>query len=103
MSTPSQVFNRLKNDLFLYYNTPFGVRSPEVMAERNALLDAEGKTWQVPFIEVLRDYQLTGVGVTQALRDAGAADELGAFIKCGLIPFDDIFVHQKESLEYSIK
>ena len=103
MSTPSQVFNRLKKDLFLYYNTPFGVRSPEIMAERNALLDAEGKTWQIPFIEVLRDYQLTGVGVTQALRDAGAADELGAFIKCGLIPFDDIFVHQKESLEYSIK
>jgi ATP-dependent helicase YprA (DUF1998 family) len=103
MSTPSQVFNRLKQDLFLYYNTPFGIRSPEIMAERNALLDAEGKTWQTPFIEVLRDYQMTGVGVTQALRDAGAADELGSFIKCGLIPFDDIFVHQKESLEFSIK
>jgi ATP-dependent helicase YprA (DUF1998 family) len=102
VTTPFKIFDRLRSDLFRYYDTPFSIRSPELMRERNLLLNREGGTWQVPFIEVLRDYQLTGNGIARAFRDAGAAHELESFVKCGLIPFDDIFIHQKESLECSL-
>ena len=103
MTTPNQVFDRLRGDLFKYYNTPFSIRDKKIEAERNALLDAEGKTWQTPYIEVLRDYKVTGLGVESALRQAGASEELASFIKCGLIPFDDIFIHQRDALEHTIK
>lgn len=103
MTIPNQIFNRLRADLFRYYDTPFRVRSQEIMNERDQLLNKEGKTWQIPYIEILRDYQLTGLGVEGALREAQASDELASFIKCGLIPFDDVFIHQKEALEYSIR
>ena len=103
MTTPNQIFNRLRSDLFRYYDTPFRVRSEEIMKERDQLLNKEGKTWQLPYIEILRDYQLTGIGVESALQSIGASDDLAAFIRCGLIPFDDIFIHQKEALEFAIK
>ena len=52
---------------------------------------------------MLLDYKVTGLGVESALKQAGASKDLASFIKCGLIPFDDIFIHQKDALESTIK
>ena len=39
MTDPRGTFERLRDDLFRYYDTPFRVRDDEIMEERRALLD----------------------------------------------------------------
>ena len=72
MADPASTFERIRADLFRYYDTPFRVRLEGVMSERRALLDRQGGTWQEPWVEVLRPYALTGVGAGSTLAAAGA-------------------------------
>ncbi len=92
-------FERLRGDFLRYYDTPFKVRLDEVMAERRSLLDRDGGLWREPWIEVLRDYALTGLGLDQAFRDAEAPAELAPFTRCGLIGHPDVFKHQQQALQ----
>ena len=48
---------------------------------------------------VLRPYAVTGVGAEEALRGAGAPDDLYAFTRCGLLDFPDLFAHQRDALQ----
>lgn len=98
MASPASSFTRLREDLFRYYDTPYRLRLDGVMQERRALLDRVGGAWQQPWVEVLRAYALTGFGSEDAFRRAGAPDDLLDFAKCGLIDFDDVFVHQRDAL-----
>lgn len=98
MASPAATFDRLRQDLFRYYDTPFRVRLDGVMRERQALLNRPGGAWQEPWVEVLRPYAVTGLGVTEAMRRAGAPAELAGFSQCGLLDFDDVFVHQHDAL-----
>lgn len=98
MANPADSFNRLPEDLFRYYATPFRVRFDEVMRERRALLDKAGAVWQEPWVEVLRPYAVTGLGSGEALKDAGAPPELLELVRCGLLDFDDVFTHQRDAL-----
>ncbi len=92
-------FERLRGDFLRYYDTPFKVRLDEVMAERRSLLDRDGGLWREPWIEVLRDYALTGLGLDQAFRDAEAPAALAPFTRCGLIGHPDVFKHQQQALQ----
>jgi len=99
MATSTSAFERLRDDLFRYYDTPFRVRLGEVMDERRALLDRDGGLWREPWIEVLKDYALTDLGLDEAFRAAGAPDDLAPFARCGLMEYDDAFLHQQQSLQ----
>ena len=66
--------------------------------ERRALLDKMGVAWQQPWIEVMRPYAVTGIGTAGALAAAGAAPDLVEFSRCGLLDYDDVFVHQRDAL-----
>jgi ATP-dependent helicase YprA (DUF1998 family) len=68
------------------------------MAERRSLVDKAGGAWQEPWVEVLRPYATTGLGLEAALDDAGASADLKQFARCGLLDFDDVFVHQRDAL-----
>ena len=92
-------FERLRKDLLRYYDTPFKVRLDEVMDERRSLLDRDGGLWREPWIEVLRDYALTGLGLDQALKAAGAPPDLTQFASLGLIEHPDVFKHQQQALQ----
>lgn len=98
MASPASTFGRLREDLFRYYNTPFRLRLDGVMAERRALLDRAGAEWQEPWVEVLRSYAVTGLGAKDAMCQADAPAELIEFARCGLLDFDDIFIHQRDAL-----
>ena len=98
MPNPVTAFERLRADLFRYYDTPFRVRLPEVLAERRSLLDHEGGQWREPWLEVMRNYAITGDGKERALKDAGASQELIDLTACGLLPHDDLFTHQRDAL-----
>ncbi len=92
-------FERLREDLLRYYDTPFKVRLDEVMDERRSLLDRDGGLWREPWIEVLRDYALTGLGLDQAIKAAGAPPDLAQFASLGLIEHPDVFKHQQQALQ----
>lgn len=92
-------FERLREDFLRYYDTPFKVRLDEVMDERRSLLDRDGGLWREPWIEVLRDYALTGLGLDQAIKAAGAPPDLAQFASLGLIEHPDVFKHQQQALQ----
>lgn len=99
MSNPISVFERLREEFFRYYGTPYRVRYAAIEKERRRLLDRAGSTWQEPWIEPISEYQLTGLGFEAAMEEAGACPELAEFARCGLIDFDDVFTHQARSLQ----
>ncbi len=98
MTNPYSVFDRLRREFFRYYDTPYRVRYPQVEFERRQLLNREGVTWREPWIEPITEYQLTGVGVEEALKRAGGSSDLAEFAKRGLLRYPDVFLHQADSL-----
>lgn len=98
MAQPARSFERLREDLFRYYDTPFRLRDQAVMRERRDLLDRQEVVWQPPWLEVVRPYATTGQGLQGALRQAAAPASLADFVRCGLIEHDDLFMHQRDSL-----
>jgi hypothetical protein len=102
MPNPISAFERLRADYFRYYDTPFRVRLDPVMAERRNLLDQEGKQWREPWLEVIRNYSLTGLGTQAALTNAGASIDLVDLAKCGLLEYPDVFTHQADALRSAI-
>ena len=99
MASPVVSFERLRADLFRYYDTPFRVRLETVTHERRELLDRDGVVWREPWIEVIRQYAVTGLGAAAALSSAGAPKDLQAFSSCGLLDYEDIYVHQRDALQ----
>jgi ATP-dependent helicase YprA (DUF1998 family) len=95
-------FDRLRDDVFRYYETPFRVRLDGVTRERRALLDRMGVAWQQPWVEVIRPYAVTGLGSVDAVRAAGASDDLVEFSRCGLLDYNDVFIHQRDALASSL-
>ena len=100
MANPTSVFNRVREELFRYYRTPYRLSDGDVERERFAMLDREGMTWREPWVEPVLEYQVTGRGVSQALADAGASPELAEFARQGLLDpsFTDIFTHQRDAV-----
>lgn len=103
MATPISVFERLREDFFRYYGTPYRLRDELIQRERDDLLDAEGVSWREPWVEAIRDYELTGEGFEAAAEAAGAPEGFAEFARCGLIDFPDVFKHQRDALHHGLK
>ena len=110
MSNSIKAFEDLRETIFRYYDTPFRVQLDGVMKERKNLLDHDGGLWRLPWVESIKNYKQTGQGKEKAIISAGSTDELVELVDRGLLatwddenqamlPFPDIFVHQKQSLE----
>lgn len=103
MTDPFSTFQRLRDDLFRYYETPFRLRSDGVTRERRELLDRDGITWREPWIEVIQSYATTGLGLAGAIKSSGADQELEGFVRCGLFEHEDLLEHQRDTLKSVIE
>lgn len=92
-------FDSLRDALFRYYDTPFGLRDQQLQRERRQLLDRDGGTWRQPLIEMRPDYLTVGHDLDGSAARAGAVAELAQFGQCGLIPAGRrLYRHQEQSL-----
>ena len=66
MSNPLAIFEDLRDTYFRYLDSPFDLRYPDLVAERRALLDADGRLYRRPLIEPVPAYQLSGETFSQA-------------------------------------
>lgn len=76
MANPQTTFHRLRDDLMRFYDTPYRLRLEGVMAERRSIVDRAGGAWQEPWVEVIRPYDVTGLGLDEAIKSAGGSDDL---------------------------
>jgi ATP-dependent helicase YprA (DUF1998 family) len=94
------VFDALRDYFFRYYDTPFALREVGIQHERRALLDNDGVSWREPWIELLKDYEVTGMGAAAAITSAGGTSELAEFSGLGLLAgISDLYTHQYRALE----
>lgn len=94
------VFDALRDYFFRYYDTPFGLRDSGIQQERRALLDADKVSWREPWIELLKEYEVTGVGTAAALTSAGGTSDLIEFTASGLLSgIPDLYRHQYKAFE----
>jgi hypothetical protein len=57
MSNPLAIFEDLRDTYFRYLDSPFDLRYPDLVAERRALLDVDGRLYRRPLIEPVPAYQ----------------------------------------------
>ena len=74
MSNPLAIFEDLRDTYFRYLDSPFDLRYPDLVAERRALLDADGRLYRRPLIEPVPAYQLCGQTFSQAAQALLGAD-----------------------------
>lgn len=93
MSNPLAVFEDLRDTYFRYLDSPFDLRYPDLVAERRALLDADGRLYRRPLIEPVPAYQLSGQTFSQAAQallgpiwPQPIVADLAAFVSQGLFP-----------------
>ncbi|WP_422733921.1 DEAD/DEAH box helicase [Micromonospora sp. WMMD558] len=92
-------FDVLRDALFRYYDTPFGLKDERLVRERRALLDRDGGAWRRPLIEMRPDYAVVPHDIAASATAAGAVPELAAFAECGLIPSGrPLYRHQEQAL-----
>lgn len=94
------VHQTLREHLFRYYNTPFGLADAAVERERQVLLDQDGAAYREPWLELLPDYHLATESFEQTCTAVGHPD-LAPFGRCGLIPttIHSLFEHQAQALD----
>lgn len=61
MSNPLAVFESLRETYFRYLDSPFDLRYPDLVAERRALLDVDGRLYRRPLIEPVPAYRRSGL------------------------------------------
>ena len=71
MTDPIALFDELREMYLRYLDSPFDLRYPELVTERRALLNADGRIFRQPLIEPVPAYQSgnrTFQAMAQALR-----------------------------------
>lgn len=116
MSNPLAIFEDLRDTYFRYLDSPFDLRYSDLVAERRALLDTDGRLYRRPLIEPVPAYQLCGQTfpqVAQALLGAiwpqPIVADLSAFASQGLFPPTlpngqprELYTHQRAVFEESV-
>ena len=116
MSNPLAIFEDLRDTYFRYLDSPFDLRYPDLVAERRALLDADGRLYRRPLIEPVPAYQLCGQTFTQAaqtllgpLWPQAVVADLSAFVSQGLFPPTlpngqprELYTHQRSVFDESV-
>lgn len=93
------VFAGLRDAMFRYYDTPFGVSDESVMSERRALLDQNRVSWREPLIELRPRYMPADTTVEGSFRLAGAPAETAEFAQYALPPgVESLYSHQHQAL-----
>ena len=110
MSNPIAIFEDLRNTYLRYLDSPFDLRYSDLVAERRAILDVDGRLYRQPLIEPVPAYRPCGETFPQAVQALlGAAwpqstiADLSAFVSQGLFPPGrEMYTHQREAFEESV-
>ena len=97
-------FEHLKDALFRYYDTPFGLADERLQRERRALFDRDGGAWRYPMIEVRPQYVSAGVSISESVREAGAHPHLAELAELGLLRgVPSLYEHQHRALVAAVR
>ncbi|MET9673370.1 DEAD/DEAH box helicase [Streptomyces sp. NPDC006482] len=97
-------FEHLKESLFRYYDTPFGLADDQLQAERRQLFDTDGGAWRRPLIEVRPQYVSEDVGIAESVRAAGAHPHLAELVERGLLKgVPSLYEHQHRALAAAVR
>ncbi|MFH9004569.1 DEAD/DEAH box helicase [Streptomyces afghaniensis] len=97
-------FEHLKDALFRYYNTPFGLADEHLERERQRLFDTDGGAWRDPLIEVRPRYVSMECDIADSVREAGAHPELAELVQLGLLDgVPSLYEHQHEALVAAVR
>ncbi|MDT0484795.1 DEAD/DEAH box helicase [Streptomyces doebereineriae] len=97
-------FERLREALFRYYDTPFGLANRKLMEERRKLLDVDRGAWRRPLIEIRPQYKSSGMTIAASVAEADAPQELAELISAGLMEgIEKMHSHQHQSLVAAIR
>ncbi|MGW3743017.1 DEAD/DEAH box helicase [Streptomyces sp. NPDC005146] len=97
-------FEQLRDALFRYYDTPFGLANKQLMQERRYLLDVDGGAWRRPLIEIRPQYKSCGMDIAGSVAEAGAPGELAELISAGLMEgIEKMHSHQHQSLVAAVR
>lgn len=110
MSNPIALFDNLREMYLRYLDSPFDLRYPELVAERRALLDVDGRLFRQPLIEPIPAYQSSNQafqGIAQAhLGNSWSQQDisdLAEFISLELFPPSRFpYAHQEQALVESV-
>lgn len=116
MSNPLALFEDLRDTYLRYLDSPFDLRYPDLVAERRALLDSDGRLYRRPLIEPVPAYQLSGETFAQSAQallgqvwPQQTVADLTAFVSQGLFPPTlpngqprELYTHQRAVLEESV-
>ncbi|TAK45287.1 MAG: DEAD/DEAH box helicase [Betaproteobacteria bacterium] len=116
MSNPLTIFENLRDTYFRYLDSPFDLRYPDLIAERRALLDVDGRLYRRPLIEPVPTYQFSGQTFSQAAQallgpiwPQPVVADLSQFVSQGLFPPTlpngqprELYAHQREVFEQSV-
>jgi DEAD/DEAH box helicase domain-containing protein len=93
MSNPIILFEKLRDMYLRYLESPFDLRYPDLVRERRALLNVDGRLFRQPLIEPLPAYQDIGQsfqGIAQSLLanswNQAAIAQLSDFVSLELFP-----------------
>ncbi|MGV9728693.1 DEAD/DEAH box helicase [Streptomyces albogriseolus] len=97
-------FDHLKEALFRYYNTPFGLADELLERERQQLFDVDGGAWRDPLLEVRPQYASVGTDLAGSVREAGAHPDLSELAQLGLLRgVPSLYQHQHQALVSAIR
>lgn len=97
-------FEHLKEALFRYYNTPFGLADEHLEAERQRLFDVDGGAWRSPLLEVRPRYASVDAEIAGSVREAGAHSDLAELVQLGLLQdVPSLYEHQHRALVAAIR
>lgn len=103
-ATPTSLYAALKEGYLRYFNTAFWLRDPQLMEEREALLQEDGLIFQEPLIETLLPYP-EGPTIAEACATAGVDPRSAARLAEMLFPGAPdrrLRAHQAQSLAVSL-
>jgi DEAD/DEAH box helicase domain-containing protein len=110
MSSPIALFDDLREMYLRYLDSPFDLRYPDLVAERRALLDVDGRIYRRPLIEPVPAYQSsnqTFQAIAQNLLGGSwsSADiaDLANFVALELFPSNRLpYTHQEQVFAESV-
>ncbi|GAA2623858.1 DEAD/DEAH box helicase [Streptomyces spororaveus] len=97
-------FDHLKDALFRYYNTPFGLADENLERERQDLFDTDGGAWRRPLLEVRPRYVQMEAGIDASVKAAGAHPDLAELVQLGLLQgVPSLYEHQHRALAAAVR
>jgi len=111
VTNPVSLFERMRDTYLRYLDSPFDLRYDSLVAERRALLDADGRLYRRPLIEPAPPYALSGSDFAAAAAQTlgatwptHAVTELAEFVSRGLFPAGrELYSHQLAAFDASVR